>query len=288
MASRSLLLRRQRSWARQAGKTVDAAGYLPTVNDNLRQQLSVSAQADFAARGAAEFQDADFQNGKRHAARMRGVHSSTALAVNVFDHWNTADPTPLAEALGLSAPIRRIVFEPQLPTGLAGNPANPDILIECGSGGLLAIECKFSEWLVPKRQRAGVFHDRYFPPGEGAWREAGLPACQTLAEEMQAGRVYFRYLDARQLLKHALGLKAAQAENVALLYLYFDWPGCLGDLHRAEIRRLTESTGPELALRTLTYQRLVPAMGVVPALEYREYLELRYGLGAKQSHTVDP
>ena len=59
MASRSLLLRRQRSWARRAGKTVDAAGYLPTVSDNLRQPLSATALADFAARGAAEFHDAD-------------------------------------------------------------------------------------------------------------------------------------------------------------------------------------------------------------------------------------
>ena len=288
MASRSLLLRRQRRWARQAGKTVDAAGCLPAVSDNLRQPLSSSALADFTARGAAEFHDGQFQNGRRHVARMRAVHSSTALAVNVFDYWNTADAAPLAEALDLSAPIRRIVFEPHLPTGLAGNPANPDILLDLGPDGLLAIECKFSEWLVPKRQRGGVFHDRYFPPGRGSWHEAGLPACQSLAADMQAGREYFRYLDARQLLKHALGLKAAQAGEIALLYLNFDWPGCLGDLHRAEIDRLAGKLGSEIALRTLTYQSLVSAMGEVPALNYREYLILRYGLGAQQSHAVDP
>jgi hypothetical protein len=288
MASRSLLLRRQRSWARQAGKAVDAAGCLPAVIDNLRQPLSGPAQADFAARGGAEFLDAEFQNGRRHVARMRAVHSSTALAVNVFDHWNAADPAPLAEALGLPAPIRRIVFEPHLPTGLAGNPANPDILLEIGSGGLLAIECKFSEWLVPKRQRAGVFHERYFPPGRGAWHEAGLPACQTLADDMQAGREYFRYLDVRQLLKHALGLKGTQTEQIALLYLYFAWPGCLGDLHRVEIERLTGRIGPELALSTLTYQSLVLKTGVAPALDYRAYLESRYGLSGQESHAVDP
>ena len=282
MPSRSLLLRRQRSWARRAGLTVDAAGYLPDVASNLRRPLSPAALADFTARGAAEFHD-----GSRHVARMRAPHSSTALAVNVFDHWNTADPAPLAEALDLSAPIRRIVFEPHLPTGLAGNPANPDILLEIGSGGLLAIECKFSEWLVPKRQRAGVFHERYFPPGRGAWHEAGLPACQTLADDMQAGREYFRYLDARQLLKHALGLKASQAEQVALIYLYFDWPGCLGDRHGAEIKRLTERTGTELALRALTYQSLLLAMGAAPALDYRTYLESRYGLSAQPPPDLD-
>ena len=288
MASRSVLLRRQRSWARRAGLAVDAAGYLPAVSDNLRQPLSLSALADFTVRGAAEFHDAEFQNGSRHVARMRAVHSSTALAVNVFDHWNTVDPAPLAEALDLSASISRIVFEPHLPTGLAGNPANPDILIELESGTLVAIECKFSEWLVPKRQRGQVFHDGYFPPGWGAWREAGLPDCQALADDLQSGREYFRYLDARQLLKHALGLKATQAENFALVYLHFDWPGSMGDLHRAEIERLGVRTGAELALRTLTYQGLVQNMGLAPALDYREYLERRYGLNSHDPITDDP
>ena len=55
MASRRLLLRQQRRWARRAGLTVDAAGYLPAVSDNLRQPLSATALADFTARVAAEF-----------------------------------------------------------------------------------------------------------------------------------------------------------------------------------------------------------------------------------------
>jgi hypothetical protein len=287
MASRSVLLRRQRSWARRTGLRVDAAGNLPAVSDNLRQKLSASALADFTARGAAEFHDGDFQRGSRHIARMRAVHSSTALAVNVFDHWNTVDPAPLADALGLSSPIRRIVFEPHLPTGLAGNPANPDLLLELESGALAAIECKFSEWLVPKRQRAGVFDDRYFPPGEGAWREAGLPACQALADDLQLGREYFRYLDVCQLLKHAMGMTAAGGSSGLLVYLYFDWPGCLGDLHRAEIERLAGRAGTEMSFRTLSYQSLVLKMSVAPALAYREYLQSRYGLCAQESHASD-
>jgi hypothetical protein len=279
MASRSLLLRRQRSWARRAGKMVDAAGYLPAVSDNLRQPLSDTAQADFVARGGGEFHDSQFQNARGHVARMRAAHSSTALAVNVFDYWNTADPAPLAEALGLPAPIRRIVFEPHLPTGLAGNPANPDILLEIGSGGLLAIECKFSEWLVPKRQRAGVFHERYFPPGRGAWHEAGLPACQTLADDMQAGREYFRYLDVRQLLKHALGLKAAGASSGSLVYLYFDWPGSIQRAHDAELNRVASRLAPEADFRSATYQSLVArlsASGAPIEPAYLSYLQKRY------------
>ncbi len=281
MASRSLLLRRQRSWARRAGKVVDATGYLPTVNDNLRQPLSATALADFSVRGAAEFHDADVASGGWHRARMRAVHSSTALAANVFDFWSGVNSAPLAAALGLPAPIRRIVFEPHLPTGLAGNPANPDILLELESGDVVAIECKFSEWLLPRRQRAGLFGDRYFPPGRAVWREAGFPACQALADDLQSGRDYFRYLDGRQLLKHALGLQALRPARLSLIYLYFDWPGCLGELHRAEIARLAERTGKELGFRALTYQQLVVKLDGGPVLDYREYLARRYGLTAR-------
>lgn len=279
MASRSLLLRRQRSWARRAGLPVDPAGYLPAVGDNLRQPLSSSALADFTARGAAEFHDAEFRDGRRHAARMRAVHSSTALAVNVFDHWNTADPAPLAEALGLSAPIRRIVFEPHLPTGLAGNPANPDILLELESGGLVAIECKFSEWLEPKRRRGQVFHDRYFPPGAGVWREAGLPACQSLANDLQSGREYFRYLDGCQLLKHALGLKTAGGSGGALVYLYFDWPGSIQRAHQVELNRLAVRLAAEADFRSATYQLVVARLsssGAPIEPGYLSYLQARY------------
>lgn len=124
--------------------------------------------------------------------------------------------------------------------------------------------------------------------GQGAWRAAGLPDCQALADDLQSGREYFRYLDARQLLKHALGLKSARNGEIALRYLYFDWPGPLAELHRAEIQRLVGRTGAELALRAGTYQSLLLALGTAPVPAYQEYLARRYGLGAQQSHPRDP
>lgn len=274
MASRRLLLRQQRRWARRAGLTVDAAGYLPAVSDNLRQPLSAAALADFTARGAAEF-----HNGERHAARMRAVHSSTALGVNVFDHWNTADPAPLAPALKLPASVQRLSFEPHLPTAAGGNPANPDLIIELASGGLVAVECKFSEWLVPKRRCGGVFHERYFPPGPGIWRQAGLPACQALADELQSGSEYFRYLEADQLLKHALGLKAAGTRSRALIYLYFEWPGRIGLAHRQELQRFADRTGVEAEFSSVTLQALIAGLaGSTVSVEagYLDYLQARY------------
>ena len=274
MASRRLLLRCQRRWAQRAGFAVDAAGYLPTVRDNLREPLSASALADFTARGAGEFHD-----GERHAARMRAVHSSAAFGVNVFDHWSTADPAPLAQALRLPAPIRHLVFEPHLSTAAGGNPANPDIAIELTSGGLVVIECKFSEWLVPSRKRGNVFHERYFLPGPGAWQQAGLPACQALADDLQSGREYFRYLEADQLLKHVLGLKAARQAGGALVYLYFEWPGRTGLAHQAELQRFADRVQSDADFSSTTFQALFAGLcQSVPSVEpgYLGYLQVRY------------
>ncbi|TFG85789.1 MAG: hypothetical protein E4H19_07785 [Chromatiales bacterium] len=274
MASRRQLLRRQRRWAQRAGLAVDAAGYLPTVSENLRAPLSASALADFNARGAAEFHD-----GERHVARMRAVHSSTALGVNLFDHWNTADPAPLAAVLGLPAPVVRLVFEPHLPTAAGGSPANPDLDIELGSGELVAVECKFSEWLVPSRKRRDVFDGRYFPAGPGVWLEAGLPACQALADDLQSGREYFRYLEADQLLKHSLGLQAARQSRWALIYLYFEWPGPIGLAHQAELQRFAERVKGEAGFSSTTLQAVSAGLceSAAPVeAGYLDYLQLRY------------
>lgn len=281
MASRSLLLRRQRSWARRAGLRVDAAGYLPDVAANLRGPLSPSALADFTARGGSEFHDGEGRAGRAHAARLRAVHSSTALAVNVFDYWNGSDAAPLGAALGLPAPVRRIVFEPHLPTGLGGNPANPDVLLGLENGALVALECKFSEWLVPRRARGQVFHERYFPPDRHPWEEAGLPECQALAAELQAGTEYFRYLDTGQLLKHALGLAATGATDWTLVYLYFDWPGSIQRAHAAELARVAARLSGETGFRALSYQALVadwPVSSAPVGREFLAYLSARYGL----------
>jgi hypothetical protein len=274
MASRRELLRRQRRWAQRAGFAVDAAGYLPTVGDNLRAPLSAAALADFNARGAAEFHDVE-----RHAARMRAVHSSTALGVNLFDQWNRAEPAPLAEALRLPAPICRLAFEPHLPTAAGGSPANPDLAIELHTGELVAVECKFSEWLVPARKRRDIFAGRYFPAGAGVWREAGLPACQSLADDLQSGREYFRYLEADQLLKHALGLQAAGRSRWRLIYLYYEWPGRTGLAHRAELRRFAAHVQGEAGFSSTTVQAVIAGLRKsAAAVEagYLEYLQLRY------------
>ena len=71
--------------------------YTPTVDDNLFQDLQAQTRADILAGDGGELQDTT-----SHPAKMRAVHSSSALGVNIFEYWNAPDRIPvIAEACGL-------------------------------------------------------------------------------------------------------------------------------------------------------------------------------------------
>jgi len=169
-------------------------------------------------------------------------------------------------------------FETQFPTGLKGNPPNLDVVLELVSGSVIAIESKFSEWLTPKPRGKEVFKPKYFPPDTELWKQNGLPESQALAAEIYNGIEVFKFLDAPQLLKHALGLATQLSNRFSLHYLYYDWPGPESEAHRAEIDKFNNRIGPELRFRALTYQelfrRLCDCDGCGP--EYLSYLESRY------------
>lgn len=139
------LLTRQRAWATNAGMAVDTRGYLPSYTANLRKPLSLAAKASFDIGSGSELRD-----GKTRPAKMRALHSSSALVVNVFDYWCERDTSPLMEALEVGAATEPPHFEAQFPTGLQGVPPNLDVAICLRSGITLAIESKFCEWLTPK------------------------------------------------------------------------------------------------------------------------------------------
>jgi hypothetical protein len=105
---------------------------------------------------------------------------------------------------------------------LPGNPPNLDVALERADGFAIGIESKFTEWLTPKSASRPPFKEKYFPSGNGVWDQVGLTATQQLAESMQSEEITFRYLDAPQLIKHALGLATHLGGHFRLPYIYFD------------------------------------------------------------------
>jgi hypothetical protein len=265
------LQRRQRRWADSAGVAHDSLGFVRELDANLRLPLSAATRAAFARGSELEPRSA-------RPARIAALHSSAALVANVFDHWSARDASPLAAALGLERAPCAVTFEEPFSTGAEGDPPCVDVVLRFSSGRVVAIESKFSEWIARRRPSKADLKPKYFADARSLWRDAALPACQALAEDIRDGRERFSHLNAAQLLKHALGLARAVGPSFELRYLYYDWHGRPGPAHRQEIDRFARRVGNEIAFAASTYQQLYEALKLDTGVDadYLGYLRARY------------
>jgi hypothetical protein len=250
MSSKTAILDTQGAWALGARRQIDSRGYMSSVVENLYQPLSARATDGFSKGSGSELRDTPLR-----PAKMKALHSSAALAVNFFDYWTDRRPDILLSALGLEIAPASIEFEAQFSTGLEGNPPNLDIAFRFDSL-VVGVESKFSEWLTPKSPNKELFKRKYSGGPAELWSTKGLPACQHLAEELASGRIQFRYLDAPQLLKHALGLATQHPGSFELYYLFFDCPGLESEFHRSEVRRFAELVGSDFRFHWNNYQEV--------------------------------
>lgn len=261
----------QKAWALSRGIRFDDSGYVYDLRDNLFVPLSPDSIEDFVRGDGGEIGKPD-QRGK-----MQALHSSSALACNVFEYWRGRDASGLRSALGLEPSIVGLGFERKFPIFSGRHAPNLDVVLTLSDCSILAIESKFMEPFAGRHSQE--FGSKYFAQTSGLWTRHGFPACQLLAEQVATGVAMFRYLDARQLLKHILGL-ASQSQPWELLYLYFDVPGSVGAEHAAEARLFCEVTRSDgIRFRTVSYQSLADALQQVIGEQgdgYLAYLNARY------------
>ncbi|NWK43345.1 PGN_0703 family putative restriction endonuclease [Ralstonia pickettii] len=280
----SEVLNHQRRWASLAGVAVDEKGYVQTVENNLQRPLSASALKAFTVGKGSELRDSD-----RAPAKMRALRSSSALCVNVFDQWSSTDCGSILAALGVDDTAVSIRFEAQYPTKVSlANPINPpphlDIAIRLRSGVDVGIESKFTEWLSYRQREDRKTAEKqsfpkYLADGKRLWSDQGLPRCQALVESIHSGVEHFSYLNAPQLLKHALGLGTQCGKEFSLLYLFYNWPCAQAATHSEEIARFASVVGQEIRFRALTYQALFERLCKESAHVdggYLQYLRQRY------------
>jgi len=263
------VIEQQTRWATNNGFETKNA-YVMSLAHNLRQGLSPDALRDFERGSGGELR----QRGIR-PPRMHALRSSSALSVNVFDYWRSRDARPLQRAFGLRDRIIRVSFEEQFPTGLAGNPPNVDVVLALEGNQYIAIESKFTEWLTPRER---TIDPKYFADGARLWGQEKLPKCQALSLAFRDSAP-FKYLDAPQLLKHALGIGRTRRGRHELWYMYFDWNCPESELHELELARFSELVGSEIRFRAMTYQQLFKRLSrtVTPRdAAYMDYLTGRY------------
>jgi len=268
------LRQNQRIWAEARGIPIDKSGYTISVHENLFQELSACSRREFEAGDGTEL------GGLGKRGKMQALHSSSALACNVFDFWRGRDKAELARALDLSSTICGIHFERKSPTGVGPRSPNLDVVLECVDG-LVAVESKFCEPYSTCHGHA--LSEKYFGGSTGRWTAVGLSRCQKLAESLRRGEYLGEHLDLQQLAKHVLGL-GCSGSNWLLLYLWFDAGEAVAARHRVELDEFAAVVNADQPgrFKALTYQELFARLrgGEVGTSEYLEYLQSRYGAAA--------
>lgn len=171
---------------------------------------------------------------------MSALHSSSALAVNLFQYWLVRSDLGAIATL-LKVPVGGIAagsFEDQFPVcanpGMRGFSKAPhlDFALRYEDGSRVGVECKLFE-------PYGRIEHTPLKPAYLALSDAwvDIPGCRALAERVAEGPAGFHRLGASQLLKHILGLKfQTPVHKVRLIYLYCDAIGDEAAEHRQEIQ----------------------------------------------------
>jgi hypothetical protein len=209
------------------------------------------------------------KNGRR--GKMQALHSSSALAVNVFDYWRDRSLTWFAGVLSLTSEPSFLGFEAQFRTGLDGTPPNLDLAFMLSRQRTVAVESKFTE-TCRHANKVAPFRPAYFPTRQGLWYDRALPLCQRLCERLHRGELHFQYLNAAQLLKHILGLAQASVGQFTLLYLWYAIPSDESRQHEEEVKAFTDEIGSEVDFRSLTYQELFASLQRDLGVEHAAYL----------------
>ena len=191
------------------------------------------AHAQLALRAKGELRPTRADAVPAHAA-----WSSTALVCSAFAAWRD-DPAALTVAgLGGFTALR---LEERLLIPHGGGTPNLDVALEA-PGAFVGVESKLTEHLAPRRARA--WPAAYRRPGMAAALDGGwADIFAALLEDRWAPR----FLDAAQLVRHALSLQRPSGPEAHLVLLF--WEPADGDdlpevrAHREEVAELRTRLG---------------------------------------------
>ena len=270
------VLKHQVKWAKENGIEINNKGYVKKMEDNFFEDLSDDTIRDLKGGDGSEY-----PTSKDSITKIFATHSSSALVINFFEFWRLRHKDEMAAALKLQSGIKTFSFEQKLSMGMKGRKPNIDMFMILTNGQAVAVESKYTEWMSKKSGKKH-FSDSYFS-GKTRWTDVGLPNCQKLAESIYQGDVSFKYLDAPQLLKHALGLAHMHSNRSQLIYIYYDLVNAeLGKKHEKEVIMFKEALDGELSFQSNTYQEFILDLPAEPFIfgqryiEYRRYLMERY------------
>ena len=274
MNAHEMILNKQIQWAKNKGIELMGSkgergrpGYTRTLDQNLFEPLEERTRDQFNKGNGNEIQGT-----LENPAKMQALHSSSALAVNIFQYWQKRGLcNEIAAACGFcnkgSKYISQIDFERKYPIKTSFIvPPNIDVVLSSSDQEkktLFAIECKFTEAYSSMKHEG--LKDKYLLE-EDLWNE--FPNLHHLAKRINPVDKDFLYLHAAQLIKHILGLHIeTNGKDFKLLYLWYDALGHAGAKHRDEVEIFSEYAKKDgIFFISKSYQELIIAL----ANDYRE------------------
>jgi hypothetical protein len=273
------ILAKQTEWAknnglRLIGSKVDRGRPTYTINldQNLFQPLLPDVRTSFAAGDGSELGSSGLPG------KMQAIHSSSALAVNVFQYWKSISKVPvIAAACGLckrgSDVSCHLEFEEKYPINDSfGFHPNIDVVIHNRPEARIqrfAIECKFSE-AYGAHKHPGL-KKKYLNCGD-IWDN--IPNLRAFAQRISPDDKDFNHLHPAQLIKHILAMKRHFGRGgFRLLYLWYDVFGEQGKRHQHEVAEFAEVVrGDGIKFHSLTYQELIATLASQLRSDHDQYV----------------
>ncbi|MCM1564610.1 MAG: hypothetical protein NC238_01400 [Dehalobacter sp.] len=250
------------------------ATYTLDLNQNLFEPLLEENQKQFDSGNGQEV-----LGSPENPAKMQALHSSSALGVNIFQYWQKRGLIKeIASACDFcnrnNTYSESIVFEDKyrIDTKFV-IPPNIDVVFRNNGSSpykLFAVECKFSEAYGGRTH--GGLKSKYLDDKD-LWTD--LAALNKLGWETNHDAKRYSYLDAAQLIKHILGLKACVGiKEFKLLYLWYDVLGIDGAIHRTEVQDFTDIARSDgINFHAMTYQELITILDRNYRIEHSEYIK---------------
>ena len=223
---------------------------------------------------------------------MKALHSSSAIAVNLFGYWNGKNLSSLLYAcrlisrtkfhgMELSYHDKNVEFESQFEISenndLSPKSPNIDIILYTNCLSDVAIESKFSE-PYNRRKHSGI--KQKYIDNPSFWDS--IPNLYQLAKEISPNNNKYKYLDTAELIKHILGLiihysnhhKSNFKTKFTLLYIWYDVLGKDGWEHKKEIEQFAEIAKKDnIRFKHITYQEVITTLIDNDYDEHKDYCD---------------
>jgi len=272
MDSQRYIKEKQKFWAKSKGIKLIGSKiesgkkiYTTQKKDNLFCELSEETILNFNSADGNEF------GSGKYPGKIQALHSSSAIAVNVFEYWKNRNCEIIAKSLKIpSKNIINLVFEKKLCISEHfDKQPNIDVVFEYSNSYLSAIECKFTE--AYGRAHTGL-KKKYIEIG--LW--GNIPETLKLSKLISTNDNIFKYLHAAQLIKHMLGLLKhckGKKNEFRLIYLWYNAFGKDGHIHQDEINKIKDIFQEDgLNFQSITYQELIVNLMKNNNEEHTEYI----------------